>query len=75
MNLAIARIYRAQKKWADAVKQYKPLVKVPVLREDVLIEYADALKENQEKDKAIVHLDGGYNAMGSPGRMLDQVKA
>jgi len=22
----------------------------------------------------IVHLDGGYNAMGSPGRMLDQVK-
>ncbi|MEM6799654.1 MAG: enoyl-ACP reductase [Planctomycetota bacterium] len=23
----------------------------------------------------ILHLDGGYNAMGSPGRMLDQIKA
>ncbi len=23
----------------------------------------------------ILHLDGGYNAMGSPGRLLDQVKA
>ncbi|MEM9185422.1 MAG: enoyl-ACP reductase [Planctomycetota bacterium] len=23
----------------------------------------------------IMHLDGGYNAMGSPGRMLDQIKA
>jgi enoyl-[acyl-carrier protein] reductase I len=23
----------------------------------------------------ILHLDGGYNAMGSPGRLLDQIKA
>ncbi|MEM6329706.1 MAG: enoyl-ACP reductase [Planctomycetota bacterium] len=23
----------------------------------------------------VLHLDGGYNAMGSPGRMLDQIKA
>jgi enoyl-[acyl-carrier protein] reductase I len=23
----------------------------------------------------ILHLDGGYNMMGSPGRMLDQIKA
>ena len=23
----------------------------------------------------IMHLDGGYNAMGSPGRLLDEVKA
>ena len=23
----------------------------------------------------ILHVDAGYNAMGSPGRMLDQIKA
>jgi enoyl-[acyl-carrier protein] reductase I len=23
----------------------------------------------------LVHLDGGYNAMGSPGRMLDRLQA
>lgn len=56
-NLAIARIFRAQKKWADAVKQYKPLMNVPQMKDDVLIELADAHKENQEKDKAIVLLE------------------
>jgi enoyl-[acyl-carrier protein] reductase I len=23
----------------------------------------------------VVHVDGGYNAMGSPGRMVDRLKA
>ncbi len=23
----------------------------------------------------ILHLDGGYNAMGSPGRLLDRIKS
>jgi enoyl-[acyl-carrier protein] reductase I len=23
----------------------------------------------------ILHIDSGYNAMGSPGRLLDQIKA
>ena len=26
-------------------------------------------------DRWILHLDGGYNAMGSPGRLLDRIKA
>lgn len=56
-NLAIARIFRAQKKWPDAVKQYKPLMNIPAMKDDVLIELADAHKENQEKDKAIVLLE------------------
>ena len=57
VNLAIARIFRAQKKWPEAVKQYKPLVTIPAVKDDALIELADAHKENQEKDKAIILLE------------------
>ncbi len=57
VNLAIARVFRQQKKWAEAIKQYKPLLNVATLKEDVLIELADAQKENQEKDKAIITLE------------------
>lgn len=57
VNLAIARIFRAQKKWPEAIKQYKPLVDIPVTRDDALIEISDCYKENQEKDKAIVLLE------------------
>lgn len=57
VNLAIARVFRAQKKWPEAIKQYKPLVDIPVTREDALIEISDCYKENQERDKAIVLLE------------------
>ncbi len=57
VNLAIARIFRAQKKWPEAVKQYKPLVDIPAVKDDALIELADAHRENQEKDKAIILLE------------------
>ncbi|HWB07418.1 MAG TPA: tetratricopeptide repeat protein [Verrucomicrobiales bacterium] len=57
VNLAIARIFRAQKKWPEAVKQYKPLINVPSVKEEALIELADSHKENQEKDKAIIVLE------------------
>ena len=56
-NLAIARIFRAQKKWPEAVKQYKPLVNIPAVKDDALIELADSHTENQEKDKAIILLE------------------
>jgi TolA-binding protein len=57
VNLAIARIFRAQKKWPEAVKQYKPLVNVPAVKEEALLELADSYKENQEKDKATILLE------------------
>ena len=57
VNLAIARIFRAQKKWPEAVKQYKPLVNIPAVKDDALIELADAHRENQEKEKAIILLE------------------
>jgi len=28
-----------------------------------------------ESRRKTLHVDGGYNAMGSPGRLLDQIKA
>jgi len=57
VNLAIARIFRAQKKWPEAIKQYKPLADIAATRDDALLELADAYKENQERDKAITLLE------------------
>ena len=56
-QLGIARIFRAQKKWPEAVKQYESLRNEASLRDDVILELADAYKENQQKDKAIVLLE------------------
>jgi tetratricopeptide (TPR) repeat protein len=57
VNLAIARIFRAQKKWKEAIKQYKPLVDIPVTRDDALLELADAYKEDDQRDAAITLLE------------------
>jgi len=57
VNLAIARIFRAQKKWPEAIKQYRPLVDIPVTRDDALLELADAFKEDSQRDAAITLLE------------------
>lgn len=57
-NLALARIQRAQKKWADAIKRYEPLKGGnPIFKDDVNIELAESYAENQQRDKAIVLLE------------------
>ena len=54
-NLALARILRAQKKWADAIKKYEPLKGgSAVFKDEVNIELAECYTENQQKDKAMV---------------------
>ncbi len=54
-NLALARILKAQKKWADAIKKYEPLKGgSAVFKDDVNIELAECYTENQQRDKAIV---------------------
>jgi tetratricopeptide (TPR) repeat protein len=54
-NLALARILKAQKKWADAIKRYEPLKGgSAVFKDDVNIELAECYKENQQVDKAMV---------------------
>ncbi len=54
-NLALARIQRAQKKWADAIKRYEPLKGGSVIfKDDVNIELAECYVENQQRDKAKV---------------------
>ena len=56
-NLAIARIFRAQKKWPEAIKQYKPLVDIPATKDDALLELADAYKQDEKRDSAITLLE------------------
>ncbi len=54
-NLALARILKAQKKWADAIKRYEPLKGGnATFKDDVNIELAECYTENQQKDKAMV---------------------
>lgn len=54
-NLALARILRADKKWADAIKKYEPLKGgSPVFKDDINIELAECYTENQQVDKALV---------------------
>jgi len=57
-NLALARILRAQKKWADAIKKYEPLKGgSAVFKDDLNIELAECYTENQQRDKALVLLE------------------
>ena len=52
-KLALARILKAQKKWADAIKRYEPLKGGnPIFKDDVNIELAECYNENQQRDKA-----------------------
>lgn len=56
-QLGLARILKAQKNFPAAVKQYESLKNEASLRDEVMMELADAYKENQQKDKAVVLLE------------------
>lgn len=56
-KLGTARALRAQKKYAEAVQKYEALRNPPaVYRDDVLIEHAATLAENEQPDRAIALL-------------------
>lgn len=57
-NLALARILRAQKKWAEAIPKYEGLKTTNALfKDDVNIELAECYLENNQKSKSVTLLE------------------